>query len=138
MPQLLTITCHKMGSFEEIVCNYNFKRKLQCETNFTTFCHCFVCSQSTTKQKNHKNGSTSKFTFEVISWKLISENHFCLLLMIGNQCGNYIRLNNGALFKVLWKSFFSHYECTWTKLNLKKILAWSFRIPLAGSQASKT
>ena len=28
-------------------CHY-FKCELQCETNFTTFCNCFVCVQSTT------------------------------------------------------------------------------------------
>ena len=33
------------------------------ETNFTTFCNCFLCGQSTTQQKNYKNGSVWKFTF---------------------------------------------------------------------------
>ena len=32
-------------------CSYDFKHKLRCETNFTTYCNCFVCGQSITQQK---------------------------------------------------------------------------------------
>ena len=46
------------------------------------FFNCFVCGQSTTQQKNDKKGSACKFTFNVISWKLMKN-----LLMIGKQCG---------------------------------------------------
>ena len=71
-----------------LLCSY--KCKLRPQTSFTTFCNCLVYCQSTTQQKNYKNGSACKFTFEVVFWKLIDENHSCFLLMIGKQCGNNI------------------------------------------------
>ena len=71
--------------------SYDFKRRLRHETNFRTFHNIwlFVYGQSTTQQKVYKNGPASKFTFEVISWKLFYENHSCLIMM-GKWCGNWI------------------------------------------------
>ena len=44
----------------------------------------YVNKKKCVNQKKKKKG---KCMLEVISWKLLYENHSCLLLMIGNQCG---------------------------------------------------
>ena len=41
-----------------------------------------MCGQSTTQQKNYKNGPVSKFTFEVISWRLLLKNYFCFVVVV--------------------------------------------------------
>ena len=79
-------------------------------TNFTTFLYCFVCYQSVIWQKNYKNSSACKFTFEVISWKLTDENHSWFLLVIGKQRGNKIcKENNFVQFPFLYSSIFVSY-----------------------------
>ena len=85
-------------------CRYGFKYKSQGETNLTTFfVICFVCGQSTTQQKNYKNDST-KFTFEVISWKPFYENHICCLLMIYRLITAYLllRVNLDKIMHARW------------------------------------
>ena len=64
MPHHLAITCQKTGSFENIVMKLNFKHTYQHETNFTTLCNTFVCSQSTNQHKKYKNCLAFHFTFE--------------------------------------------------------------------------
>ena len=90
MPQFSAATCQKHGfiwwdSFVVMTSNENFDARPISQL-FVKFC--FVWGQSTTQQKNDKNGSACKFTFKVISWKLIDENHPCFLLIIDKQCGN--------------------------------------------------
>ena len=72
----------------------------------------FVCSQSTTQQKNYKSGSACKFMFEVISWKLIDENHSCFLLINDKQCdsGLFQIRNDLPLQRVLeFQTFLQHF-----------------------------
>ena len=60
------------------------------EDQLYNFDHCFVCDQTSTKHKTHKNGSACKFLMEAKAWKVSNENHSCLLLIKGKQCGNKI------------------------------------------------
>ena len=64
---------------------------------------CIICGIQVELPK-YKHGLVSKFTFEVISWKLFYENNSCLLLVIGKQCIVIRYINKWTLFKTL----FSH------------------------------
>ena len=65
-------------------CSYDFKCKRVRETNFSTFCivglyavsQPLIKNDSAFSQALNRNNTSFKFKFEVISEKLINENHF--------------------------------------------------------------
>ena len=83
MPPLNVPLAKIMGSFDKdsyevMTPNLNLDM-----SSVSKFFNGFVFGQSTTQQKNYKNGPASKFMFEVIPWKLFHKNHCCLLLRVG-------------------------------------------------------